>query len=229
MEKLASKTETKSPSKGKIMQLLAAVVIIACVIACVFGGTWIWAFKVWQTTSWDMISSNEKSLRELYTNSTQTELKALLPDIQMNFTDGLIWESHRINYTEDRPSYQNVIQVLRNGKGACGEFAWVFAAFCIANDIPVRVVTLGYFVPNVVDHSWVQINPLRDGMNWIHVEVTDTCCELQKGKTINDLWNVTINNNSYYEKYHYRMVLAFQLNQDGEIVITDVTATFSRP
>lgn len=224
MEKLASKTETKSPSKRKIAKLLAPVAIIICV----FLGAWYWGFNVGQTTSWDMISSNERSLRELYTNSTQAELKALLPDTKMNFTDGLIWESHRINYTEDRPSYQNVIQVLRNGKGACGEFAWVFAAFCIANDIPVRVITLGYFVPNVVDHSWVQVNPSRDDINWIHVEVTDTCCSLQKGKTINDLWNVTINNNSYYEKYHYRMVLAFQLNQDEEMVITDVTATFSK-
>jgi len=145
----------------------------------------------------------------------------------MNFTDELIWESNLLEYTVNRPDYENVIQVLNNGKGACGEFVWVFAAFCIANNIPVRVVTVGYFSPGVVDHAWAQVNPSNDGKTWIHVEVTDTSVYLKNGKTINDLWNVTINNNAYYINRHYKMVLAYELNQDEEIVITDVTATFS--
>ena len=63
----------------------------------------------------------------------------------------------------------------------------------------------------------------------IYVEVTDSCVLLTRGKTINQLWNRTINNNSYYDKNHYKMVLAYQLDEDGEIVITDVTSTFSLP
>jgi hypothetical protein len=193
----------------------------------VSGITWLWAFPAGQTVSWDLISATEKSLHDLYLNATQTELQERLPNNRMNFTDGLIWESTLLNFTQDRPSYENVIQVLNNGKGACGEFVWVFAAFCIASNIRVRVLTVGYFNPNVVDHSWAQVNPSNDGKTWIHAEVTDTCAELKNGKIISDLWNVTINNNAYYRSRHYKMVLAYELNQNEETVITDVTATFS--
>jgi hypothetical protein len=211
-------------------QEIIRVLVLVVVIATIFGTFWWvtnWEFSEGQTATWDMISDTEKSLRDLYANSTQTQLKAWLPNYQMNFTDGLVWESRLINYTEDRPKYQNVIQVLNNGKGACGECVWVFGAFCVANNIPFRVLGVGYFVPNVVDHNWVQVNPSRDGKTWIHVDVTDTCVSLQNGKTINDLWNATINNNKDYSNRHYKMVLAYELNQNGEIVITDVTATFS--
>lgn len=181
-----------------------------------------------QTATWDSISGTERCLRELYGNLTQTELKVWLPVTQMNFTDGLIWESQLLTYTENRPQYQNAVQVLENGKGACGEFVWVFGVVCVANDIPFRVVTVGHFVRNVVDHVWAQVNPSHDGRTWIHVEVTDSCARLKEGNTVDQLWNVTVNNNSYYSECHYRMVLAFELNRNGEIVITDVTATFSQ-
>jgi hypothetical protein len=91
------------------------------------------------------------------------------------------------------------------------------------------MVTMGYFAPNVVDHAWVQVNPSHDGQTWIHVEVTDSCAGIAKGNTVDQLWNITINNNSYYNKYHYKMVLAYQLNEDAEVMITDVTSTFSQP
>jgi hypothetical protein len=118
--------------------------------------------------------------------------------------------------------------VLNDKKGACGEFVMLYGAFCVANNIPFRLVTVGYFVPNIVDHMWVQVNPSHDDKTWIHVEVTDTCVQLSNGKTIDQLWNQTINNNSYYFKYNYKMVLAYQLNENGEVLITDVTSTFSR-
>ena len=75
----------------------------------------------------------------------------------------------------------------------------------------------------------MQINPSHDGVTWIHVEVGDTCDRLKKGQTIGDLWNVPINNNLYYVDTNYRLVIAYELNQRGEIQITDVTATFSVP
>jgi uncharacterized protein YneF (UPF0154 family) len=183
--------------------------------------------NIGQNSVWDQISITEKQVRELYTNSTQTELKAMLPNSQMNFTDGLIWESQKISYSENRPQYQNVIQVLNNKKGACGEFSMLYGAFCVANNISFRVVTVGYFAANTVDHTWVQVNPSHDGKTWIHVEVTDTCARLSKGETINQLWNQTINNNSYYSKENYKMVQAYELNENGEVVITDVTSIFS--
>ena len=92
--------------------------------------------------------------------------------------------------------------------------------------IPFRIVTVGYFVPNVVDHAWVQVNSSHDGKTWIHVEVTDTCAQLRDGKTIDQLWNQTINNNSYYFKNNYKTVQAYELNENGDVIITDAS-TFS--
>jgi len=231
MKKTEFEMENRSGVLSKLKKTtdkqMVTVVAIAAILVVAFGGTWQWAFTAGQTVSWDLISASEENLRDLHSNTTQTKLRVWLPNNHMNFTDGLIWESNLLEYTMNRPKFEDVIQVLNNGKGACGEFVWVFAAFCIANDIPVRVVTVGYFSPNVVDHSWTQVNPSKDGKTWIHVEVTDTCARLGNGKTINDLWNVTINNNEYYRDKNYKMVLAYELNQNSEIVITDVTATFS--
>ena len=235
MKRLASETEnqdlskkTKMPSKKITLKFISYALMSAALVLSGFIGVFLWGSGFGQTLVWDQIRTIENQLRDLYSNSTQTELKAWLPDIEMNFTDGLLWESPLLNFTQDRPQYQNVTQVLKNGKGACGEFVWVFGAFCVAKNIPFRVVTVGYFVPNVVDHSWAQVNPSRDGKTWIHVEVTDSCLGISAGKIIDQLWNVTINNNSYYNKYHYKMVLAYQLNEDNEVVITDVTTTFSQ-
>lgn len=235
MKKLASETETKGSQESKNifkkipLKFVSYVLISIALILSGFISVFLWGSGFGQSLIWDQIRTTENQLRDLYSNSTRTELKAWLPDVQMNFTDGLLWESTLLDFTQDRPQYQNVTQVLKNGKGACGEFVWVFGAFCVAKNIPFRVVTVGYFVPNVVDHSWAQVNPSRDGETWIHVEVTDSCRRIPAGKTIGQLWNVTIDNNSYYNKYHYKMVLAYQLNEDGEVVITDVTSTFSQP
>lgn len=205
---------------------IASYALIAVLLIVFVAGVW-WAYSIGSTASWADISETEKNLRDLFSNSTQAQLRNWLPAQKMNFTDGLIWESRIMTYTENRPTYQNVIQVLKNGKGACGEFVWVFGAFCVANDIPFRIVTVGYFSPNVVDHAWAQVNPSHDGKTWIHVEVTDTCDQIRNGNTIDSLWNLTINNDNYYKKYYYQMVLAYQLNDNGEITITDVTSTFS--
>lgn len=216
----------KSLSKRTCSAIFYTLLILIGFLVGLLVGVW-WGLNLGHTDVWDQIRTTENQLRDLYSNSTQTELKAWLLDVQMNFTDGLVWESQKLNYTENRPEYENVPQVLRNGKGACGEFVWVFGAFCVAQNIPFRVVTVGYFVPNVVDHSWAQVNPSHDGKTWIHVEVTDSCIRLKEGITIDQLWNSTINNDTYYNKRNYKMVLAYQLNEGGEIVITDVTSTFS--
>ena len=211
-----------------ILQKTLSAVILIIIIMIVSTLFWYWGYGVGQTATWDLISFTENNLLDVYSNNTQQNLQGWLPNGYMNFTDGLLWESDLLEYTQNRPKYEDVIQVLNSGKGACGEFVWVFAAFCVANDIPVRLLTVGYFSPNVVDHSWAQVNPSKDGKTWIHVEVTDTCVSLQNGKTIADLWNVTINNNAYYVNRYYKMVLAYEMNHYGEIVITDVTATFSQ-
>jgi hypothetical protein len=220
-------TENKK-SRKKVIILLTIFLVSTLMIGLPSGYIWgaSGSYDEGQMTVWNLILSNENHLRELYSNSTQSALKQWLPDEQLNFTDGLIWESKLLNFSYDRPAYENVTQMLEYGKGACGDFTWIYAAFCVANDIPVRVIHVGYYVPGVVDHSWVQINPSKDGTTWIHVDVSECCDRIQKGQTINQLWNVTINNNRLYIDSQYKMVLAYQLI-DNEVVITDVTSTFS--
>jgi hypothetical protein len=210
--------------KGIISLMIIATVMIGLPIGFLIGSYS--SFSSGQMVTWDIIAKGESDLLGIYSNETQTVLSQRLPHGCMNFTNGLIWESSMMNFTFDRPQYQNVPQVLTNGKGACGEHVWVYAAFCVAKGIPFRVVHVGYFVPGVVDHSWIQVNPLNDGISWIHVEVAGSCAGLQNGKTIDQLWNDTINNNNAYKEQQYKMVLAYQLI-DNQIVITDVTSTFS--
>jgi hypothetical protein len=222
-----SSGKAEKPSRKKRWKVVSWGLIATFFILSGFLVGFLLAFSWGETSVWDRIRATEDNLLELYANSTQTDLEAWLPDSQMNFTDGLIWESQLLSFNQDRPDYQNVIQVLENGKGACGEFVWVFGAFCVANKIPFRVVTVGYFAPNVVDHAWAQVNPSHDGETWIHVEVTDSCALFAKGNITDQLWNLTINNNAYYAKRNYKMILAFELNENEEVVITDVTSTFS--
>lgn len=179
-----------------------------------------------QMATWDIISNDENNLRDLYSNATQTALKQWLSDEPMNFTDGLIWESRLLNFSYDRPEYRNATQMIASHKGACGDFAWIYGAFCVAKNITFRIIHVGYWVPSVVDHSWVQVNPTKDGETWIHVEVAGSCDGIQKGKSIDQLWGDTIGNNQAYINSHYKMVLAYQLI-DNQVVITDVTSTFA--
>jgi hypothetical protein len=184
------------------------------------------AFQSGQMNTWDLIANDERNLRNLYSNSTQAALKQYLSNEPMNFTDGLIWESKLLYFSYDRPEYQNATQMIEWGKGACGDFVWVFCAFCAYKDIPFRVIHVGYWVPGGVDHAWVQVNPSKDGKTWIQVEVAGACDDLRNGKTIDEIWGIRIDNNQAYVGSSYRMVLAYQLI-DNQVVITDVTSTFS--
>jgi hypothetical protein len=221
-------TEIKNKSNKKMVLIVLTLFLVASLMVGL--PSYIWgtygSYTENQMIVWDMIANTENNLRELYSNSTQLALKQWLTDEPMNFTDGLVWESRLLTFSYERPVYQNATQMIEYGKGACGDFTWVYAAFCVAKDIPFRVIHLGYYVQGVVDHSWVQVNPSHDGKTWIHVDISESCDRIQKGQTINQLWNVTINNNRLYIDSHYPMVLAYQLI-DNEVVITDVTSTFS--
>lgn len=210
----------QSKKFGKIL----SGILIGCFLVLALTGGFLWGNI---TGTWDMIANFEHDLRNVYSNQTQQELKQWLSNEPMNFTDGLVWESKLITFDMHRPQYENVPQVIRNGKGACSENVWVYGAFCAAKGIPFRAITVGYFFPGVVDHVWAQVNPSGDGKTWIQIDVADTCAGLQNGKTIDQLWNHTLNNNAYYADRHYKMALAYQLNDNDEVVITDVTSTFS--
>lgn len=150
-------------------------------------------------------------------------LSTMFPQ-KLNYTDLLYWESRRLNYTENRIWHADPIEILNYGKGACGEFSILYISICLANDIPARLVITAYLIPNVVDHSWAEVNPLKDGKTWIHVEVTDACYSIKTTGSLNPL---TINNTSYYKNQHYRMLFAYQLDADRNVTITDRTAVYS--
>jgi hypothetical protein len=216
-------SKVKNLKSKNTLKILSGVLVGCLIVLALCAGFLLGNY----TGTWDMISTTEENLRNVYSNETQLQLKQWLTDEPLNFTEGLVWQSHLVKFEMNRPSYQNVAQVLKDGEGACGENVWVYSAFCVAKGIHFRIVTVGYFFPGVVDHAWIQVNPSGDGKTWIQIDVADTCAGLQDGKTIDQLWNNTLNNNSYYAGKHYKMVLAYELNSNNEITITDVTKTFS--
>jgi len=85
----------------------------------------------------------------------------------------------------------------------------------------------GYFISNVVDHAWAEVNPSNDGKTWIHVEVSDSCKGIKNGRDVNDLIGLKINNFSCYHGRNYKMVLAFQVTEDRQVIIVDRTSAYS--
>jgi hypothetical protein len=169
------------------------------------------------------IADTENIVLNLSSSEDIAKLRNMFPG-RLNYTELLFWESERLNYNEDRVWHADPIEILNYGKGACGEFSILYVAICLANDIPARYVTTGYFIANVVDHSWTEVNPSKDGKSWIHVEVTDACVSIQRTHELNFS---TINNTMYYANSHYKMVLAFQITEDRHVMIIDRTSVYS--
>jgi hypothetical protein len=169
------------------------------------------------------IADTENIVLNLSSSEDMARLRDMFPQ-KLNYTGLLFWESERLNYTENRTWHSDPIEILNHGKGACGEFSILYVAICLANDIPGRYVTTGYFIPNTVDHAWAEVNPSQDGKSWIHVEVTDACVSIQ---TMHELNPSTINNTMYYVYSHFKMVLAFQITEDRHVMIIDRTSVYS--
>ena len=146
---------------------------------------------------------------------------------QLNYTDLLVWESSKLNFTSNRVIHDDPFEIINSTKGACGEFTILYVAACLANNISARILIPAQLIPNVIDHAWAEVNPSNDGKTWIHVDPSDSCVNIQKGATVNDLFGSTIDNTSKYRDNDYKMVLAFQITQDGQIVIVDRTNAYS--
>ena len=101
--KNASGEEAKSPSKKRRWKIISWVLISTILVLSGFLVGFLLAFGWGETSVWDHIRATEDNLRQLYVNETQTDLKAWLPDSQMNFTDGLIWESQLLSFNQKRP------------------------------------------------------------------------------------------------------------------------------
>ena len=98
--------------------MLTAIVVVLGITASVISGTLIGFLSTdnaSQMKVWGMIEQQGEDIRDLLSDVTQQQLKEWLPDEPMNFTDGLVWESQHLNFTQNRPKYQNVTQVLSEG------------------------------------------------------------------------------------------------------------------
>lgn len=82
-----------------------------------------------------------------------------------NYTELIRWENQHITYSEDPSMQRNIdpIKILEYGKGACMEFAILYAALCISQGYQCRIVG---FPLN--DHA---INEVKNG-RWIPVDAS---------------------------------------------------------
>jgi hypothetical protein len=221
-----AKALQQNVGKHRWRRKIVGYTIIAIVLVSSFIGMFYWLnyqYNKGQISVVEYIAYNESVALNLSSDEVITNLTNMFPQ-KLNYTNLLYWESDRLNYTENRVFHADPIEILNYGKGACGEFSILYVAICLANDVPARLVMTGYLIPNVVDHSWAEVNPSNDGRTWIHVEVTDACYST---KTTHILNPSTVNNTSYYKNQHYKMVLAYQVDADGQVTMVDRTAVYS--
>lgn len=205
-------------SKKKIIPIILGIVIVSSA----FLGGYVFGVFTKEDSAYSKILSHKQISLELSSNDTQNQLRQYFPE-KLNFTQLIVWESKRINYTLDRTVHEDPVEILDYGKGACGEFSILYVSICIANDIPARL-----FIDPNIDHVWAEVNPSKDGITWIHVEVTDSCVGVQKG-TLHIYENPpTINNPDYYKNKNLQLVLAFQINEGIQVQIVDRTSYYAK-
>lgn len=217
------------PSKNQkniitVVKSKASSIIIIFLIISIVGGC-VLSFNSGQIFVAKHVRHNVEVVENLSSTKVQSELMEYFPE-KLNYTELFVWESTRINYTQNREIHTDPIEILNYGKGACGEFSIVYVAACLANDIPARLVVTGYIIPGSVDHTWAEVNPLKDGKTWIHVEATDCAYNILQGKDVSELTSCYDNPSKYYNK-GYELILAFEPTQDGEVVIWDRTEFYS--
>jgi len=114
----------------------------------------------------------------------------------------------RLTYTQEHIiRHEDPIEILKYGKGRCGEFAIAFTALCLANAWEARLVmdmSLDSPINGLVenggikdgDHVWTEI---WNGEKWIHIDPTEGAKWAKNNP--DDLYlNPFINNFSMYEK-----------------------------
>jgi len=213
--------------KRKVIDTLKSLspFIIGALLVVSFFALYFFSYNSGQLFVASHIRHNGEVVSNLASPEVQTQLKDYFPE-KMNYTQLFIWQSTLMNYTQDREVHTDPLEILDYGKGACGEFSIVYVASCLANDIPARLLVTGYVIPGDVDHTWAEVNPSKDGETWIHIEPTDCAFGIQQGKSVHELKSF-INNPSIHYNKGYKLVLAFEPTQDGEVIIMDRTETYS--
>jgi hypothetical protein len=218
------KSSEKQPKVISLIKSKASSIIIVLLIISLVGGC-VLSYNSGQIFVAKHVRHNVEVVENLSSIKVQSELMQYFPE-KLNYTEIFVWESTRINYTQNREIHTDPIEILNYGKGACGEFSILYVAACLANDIPARLVVTGYVITGSVDHSWAEVNPSKDGKTWIHVEPTDCAYNILQGKEISELTSCYDNPSRYYNK-GYELILAFEPTQDGEVVIWDRTEFYS--
>jgi len=211
----------KEMNKLKVLSsalLVASVILASFIVGYKFGSD---SGKV---SVANHIRHNVSVVNNLSSPEVQSQLQEYFPE-KLNYTELFVWQSTRMEYTQDRDIHTDPLEILEYQKGACGEFSIVYVACCLANDIPARLLVTGYVITGSVDHTWAEVNPSKDGETWIHVEPTDCAYNILHGASVDEL-TCYDNPSMHYDK-NYELVLAFEPTQDGEIIIRDRTETYS--
>jgi len=220
----ASKKQTMEPDTPKKTPRSFVIVLILVIgVAGVFSG-WMCGFNDGKKDVVSNIVSYENIMLNLSSPKTLSDIKHYFTS-RLNYTELLVWESSRLNYTTRREVHTGPIEILNYGRGGCGELSILYVSICLANDIPARLVVPEPFIPGVIDHAWAEVNPSKDNQKWIHVEVTDSCVRIQQGGSIYGN-PPTVDNPLLYRHREYPMVLAFQITDQREILIVDRTSVY---
>jgi hypothetical protein len=207
--------------------LVSVAIVLILVIASLTASFFSYSegFSSGQKDIVAIVSFNE----ELMVNLSRPDCQAYLNELfvtKQNYTQLLYWESKNLNYSNDVITRQNdPREIISYHLGRCGEFSILYAAVCIANDIPARIVSPAIIIPGVVDHVWVEINPSKDGVTWIPVDPTGACDRIQHGVSIYEN-PAMINNPSAFED-KYTMILAFETTTDNQTFVVDRTSYYN--
>jgi hypothetical protein len=200
------------------------IVFVIITITALLGG-FIFGFYSGKNSVINEIAHFKKVSLELSSDEVMTELAEMFPE-KLDYIELLAWQSSRLDYTDSvNIRHTNPIAILNFGIGRCGEFAILYTAICLANDIPARLVS-----DLVVDHAWTEINPSKDGETWIHVDPTECCTRIASGVSIYQE-PATVNHPLLYSNYwgsDFRMIFAFQVTEGNELLIVERTALYSK-
>ena len=218
--------EATTNKRKKVTKILKSwsPIFIVIILGLSFFAVYKFSFDSGQLFVANHIREKVSIVANLSSSEIQSKMKEYFPE-KMNYTELFTWQSTKMNYSQNRDYHTDPLEILDYGKGACLEYAVVYVASCLVNDIPARLLGSGYVIPGQVDHAWAEVNPSRDGKTWIHIEPADCAVSIQNGKSVSEL--KCFNNPSMHYNKHIELVLAFEPTPDGGVIIRDRTEYYS--
>lgn len=144
------------------------------------------------------ISTNEY-LEEL---QNYTDFGRAIDFTRKDYHQLLLFLGLNVEYTEEYIlRHEDPIEILKYGRGRCGEFAIAFTALCLANAWEARLVVdnsegISPSGKRNGDHVWTEI---WNGEEWIHIDPTEGARWAKKNPD-NIYSNPFVNNPYMYER-----------------------------